>query len=328
VSGRVQEEKSPSGQERNKLEIALFVLAICAFIAFCILLILGTWTRTFLVEARSFGATLVLQGETNNWDLESAVLCQALKAPAIQVEEGGMCPGVIFSVSEARPRTISWPAGATLGVRLQPDDSLQIEALSGADPVLADGDRFVVPAENWRRHGALVVNGAVILGSDMASGARDYLISGRWEARQDSAASTRPSMEVVRSGDFSRGASVEIRQGKWLFGLFGKQQRATVFGHLTPSLDPNSSGFIMSFLSETGRLEMHLRYFGLEHPAIVRPDFLDTILTSPIMLALATVLGVLVLLLEIASNMRGEVGNKVPWLVSLKKVISKRDGRR
>ena len=72
---------------------------------------------------------------------------------------------------------------------------------------------------------------------------------------------------------------------------------------------------------------MHLRYFGLEGPAVVRPDVVDTILTSPIMLALATVLGILVLLLEIASNMHGKRRRKVPWLVSLKKIVPKKGGR-
>lgn len=281
-------------------------LAGLIVVFFCVAVIWGSWTRTFLVEARTFGAVLTLRGDTNTWELESAVLCQA-KAPDPTAAPNEYCPSVIFAVSESASRVLDWPSGAVISVRLRPDNSLQIEAISGAMPVLDDGDRLVVPSEAWMRHGVLAVNGAITFGGDIGSGARDYLVSGHWEARQESLASSlfRPTMEIVKQGELSRGASIEIWRSGWLWGQGAEPMRATVFGHITPSFDQDEPGLIISALSEAARLELHLAYYGLEDAAVIRPDMLDTFMTSPVILAAAAILGVVVLALDLGNGLQG-----------------------
>ncbi|QPM90830.1 hypothetical protein [Pseudooceanicola algae] len=290
-------------------------------VSFCIAVIWGSWTRTFLVEARTFGAILALRGDTNTWELENAVLCEA-KAPDPTAKPNEYCPSVIFTVSESGPRILDWPPGAVVSVRLRPDNSLQVEAISGAAPVLDDGDRLVIPSETWMRHGVLAVNGAIIFGGNIASGARDYLLSGHWEARQESLASSlfRPTMETVKQGKLSRGASIEIWRSGWLWGQRGKAVQATVFGHITPSFNQDEPGLIISVLSEAARLELHLAYYGLENPAVIRPDMLDTIMTSPVILAAAAILGVLVLALDLGNGLQGGSQTSSPKLSVIKRL--------
>ena len=326
MSGEDTQHDRPSETGRNIFRTVLSFLGMLTFLIFCAAVIWGSWTRTFLLEARSFGTTLVLSGETNTWDLESSVLCTSLDAPARQVVDGGLCPRTIFTISEQEPRAIDWPSGAKLQIQLQSDDSLRIEAVSGAAPALADGNRLVVPPEVWRRHGALAVNGSVLFGGHMGSGASDYLISGRWEARQDSLASAmfRPTMEVVKSGEFTRGASAEIWRYRWLFGRLGEARQATVFGHITPSHDPDAPGLILSFLSEAAPVEMHLRYYGLDNFAVVRPDIIDTILTSPVLLAAIAILTVAALIADLVVGLRKERSAGAKSLVWLKRPRSRK----
>lgn len=316
------------GGAKNTLGTVMSALAVIAIGLFCISLVWGSWTRTFLVEARSFGATLTFRGNANAWELEQAALCRERAAPVLVADgDAALCPAAAFSVTGPDPRTIAWPDKAEVRLRLQPDNSLMIEGVSGTEPALAEGDRLVVPAETWRRHGALVVNGSITFGGGIAPGANDYLVSGRWEARQESLASSmfRPTMEIVKQGELSRGASAEIWRGGWLWGLFAEGRPATVYGHVTPSFDSDTPGMVLSALSETSRVEMHLRYYGLEAFAVIRPDALDTIMTSPVLLAAAAVLGVLALILDVGKSLRGDGSAGRPTVTWFRRWLSRRE---
>ncbi len=263
----------------------LTVLTIVVIVLLLAATFIGTATRTYLVEARTLGATVTFKGDTNAWQLNGAMLCTERSAPVLQDTTSGICPPAIFEISTPETRVLDWPPDSRVALRLQPDDSLMIEALSGTAPAMPVGALLVVPKTQWQRHGALVVNGAIQFGGDMGSGAQDFLEAGTWDARQTSLAAAyfRPTLEVVKSGKLTRGASAEVWRAN---------APATMFGHITPSFEGSAPGLIMSFLSEAGRVEMRVRYFGLDGYAVIRPDLLDTILTSPILLAAIAVLTV------------------------------------
>lgn len=300
------------------MRIAATWLAGILILVFCSIVIWGSWTRTFLVETRTFGTTLTLRGDTNHWELQNAALCKLRSLPDHSpLSESTYCPTLIFDVTELKSRILEWPSGSVVSVNLTPENNLQIEAISGTAPLLNRGDRIVVPSDTWKRHGALAVNGAITFGGDIGSGAKDYLISGHWQARQESLASSlfRPTMEIVKQGDLSRGASIEVWHNRWFWeGELGPDQ-ATMFGHITPSFDADEPGMIIAAISEAARLELRLSYYGLQAAAVIRPDFLDTILTSPVLLAAAAIFGVLALFLELGSGLQSKSAAKIPKLI-------------
>ncbi|MBE9636311.1 hypothetical protein [Salipiger mangrovisoli] len=290
--------------DKTVAETVLFCLAVAIIVLLCIAMVHGSWGRTFVIEARTFGATVALRGDVNNWELEEVVLCRARALPDLKAVDGPFCPAVIFEETEAGPRVVAWPSGATIALRYKLDGSMVIEVLSGAEPEFKRGDRLIVPGHIWSRHPALSINGAIVFGSDIGSGSNDYLLSGHWEARQSSFAASwfRATLELVRQGEFSRGATAEVWTSPRFFGLGKSSRPANMFGHITPSFDQDEPGLILSAISETTSLEMHLRYYGVSQKSVVRPDILDTILTSPVILAAAALLGILSLMIELGKN--------------------------
>ncbi len=289
--------RRPSGPSRRKARLTspwLTVLAIVVIVLLLAATFIGTATRTYLIEARTLGATVTFEGDTNAWQLDGAMLCTERSAPDLRDTTSGICPPAIFETSAPETRILDWPPDSRVALRLQPDDSLLIESLSGTAPAMPVGALLVVPKAQWQRHGALVVNGAIRFGGDMGSGAQDFLETGTWDARQTSLAAAyfRPTLEVVKSGNLTRGASAEIWRANG---------PATMFGHITPSFEGSAPGLIMSFLSEAGRVEMRVRYYGLDGYAVIRPDLLDTIRTSPILLAAIAVLTVLATVKDLLS---------------------------
>ncbi len=319
--------ESPSEIARKPRRRVLPLVLILAVIALVAGEILGSGNRTYLIEARSFGATITTRGQTNTWDLEETVLCTPREIPNRDIDEGGVCPPALFEVEQvAKPRTVDWPANSVIRLRLQSDYSLAIEAISGTGETLQVGERLVVPANAWRRHGAVVINGSVVFGGDLGPNSKDYLLAGGWEVRQQSFTTEtlrRPSLEVVKSGSFSRGATAEIWHRDLLWGAMSREAPASMFGHITPSFDNDSPGLVLTFLSEVGYVEMRLRYYGLEQYASIRPDIFDTIQTSPIIIAVIAILTLAASLADLVGGAgRGDsVGSSrlLIWMKSLRR---------
>lgn len=286
--------KIPSETVRKPRRRVLPLVLFFAVFALVVGEILGSGNRTYLIESRSFGATITTKGHTNKWDLEESILCTPREFPKRDLGGDTICPESIFKIEQnVQPRTVNWPANSEIRLSLQSDDSLVIEAVSGTGDALQIGERLVVPANSWRRHGALVVNGSVVFGGDMGPNSSDYLLAGSWQVRQLSITTEtlrRPNLEVVKSGSLSRGASAEIWHRDALWGTMSREAPATMFGHVTPSFDNDAPGIVMTFLSEVGYVEMRLRYYGLKQYAAIRPDIFDTIRTSPIIIAIIAIL--------------------------------------
>lgn len=131
-----------------------------------------------------------------------------------------------------------------------------------------------------------MVQGTIVLGGDMGPGADSYLVGGGWEARQRTfvPALGSTSLAAVKTGTFARGSTVEV---------FAGRSPAVVFGHVTPSLTADPPGFVTTLVSEAGRVDLRLRYYGRPGYPTLRPSLIDTVLASPMLLAASIVVTLL-----------------------------------
>jgi hypothetical protein len=263
--------------------------------------------RSFLLDAKTIGARVTFVGQANVWNLEGATICTPKEIPDLRStpkeaqagKAAGLCPKALFDVKGPNDITVYWLEGAETSFSVDSDGSLSVEvdrtgkpgsevaSFAGWDSGrvgLPDGSFIVVPADVWSRHGALVFSGQSLIGSPMAPGARNYLLSGRWEARQsDLANSVRDVVEVVKQGDLSLGVSVTVMNGS---------MPATLYGSITPMQDAGDGqdGLHLVALSQRGKTELHLYHFGSGEPSIIRPDWIDRISSSALLVAVAAIM--------------------------------------
>lgn len=241
---------------------------------------------TYHVEASTWGGSLTFDGEGNDWLILQGTICPARAVPDLRnadPEDESSCPAARFEVPrEIQSDVIHWREGTRIHFRRAQDGRLIIRTLNDSTDGLPTGSRLEIPSAVWQRHGALIFSGSVRIGGDMGTGAQDYLIGGRWEARQMGLATSlfREITEVVQRGDLSRGASVQV---------VGHADPAISYGHLTPAAT-DEPGLEVVSLSERGRLSLQVQYFGLSKPSLFRPDWMDTISSSPMLFALAILL--------------------------------------
>lgn len=284
--------------------------------------------RSYLVEARTWGGTLKFVGGANHWMLEEALICKALETPqawpdafrdndvvaeaigvgAPQIAERGrvedVCPASLFEEpKQIHQETVSWLPGARVQFVEKRDGSLVVRALSDVGDDLPVGSLIVVPSEIWAEHGALTFSAVVRIGEGMGPNAQGYLVEGHWEARETGPITSlfRDITQVVKSGDLGRGASVRIidldenlPQPKG-----GEPGEVVSFGHLTP-LPDGDEGMGIVVLTDRGLLALEVQHFGLASPAVFTPDWMDSVSSSPVLIALAVLLTLLLTVVELA----------------------------
>lgn len=243
--------------------------------------------RSFLIEAETFGAELTFQGDANAWHFGDATLCQPRPVPQPRLASGEngdamACSPALFEISQLQDHAINWRSGTTIKLVTDTTGALSLQLVGNGQDELPSGAFVVIPAQVWASHGAFTFSGTMRIGDVIASGARNYLHSGRWEVRQGGFATSifRDVVEVVKRGEFTLGASVEIYDG---------DRQATLFGSITPSdeaIHGNGRGMHLVALSEKGPIELQLDYFGLRSPTILQPDWIDRITSSSTLVAL------------------------------------------
>ena len=241
--------------------------------------------RSFLLEAETSGVRLTFHGEANAWNFEEATLCtpRPVPQPRLAAQDDGsgvVCSPVLFETRNLTDHAINWRASSTVDVTIDAAGALSIRLVDNRQPDLPDGAFIVVPANAWARHGALTFSSALRIGDTIASGSRNYLHSGRWEVRQGGLATSlfRDAVEVVKRGDFTLGASVEVYSGS---------EPATLYGSLTSS---GEAGIHLVALSQRGPVELKLGYFGLHEPTVLRPDWIDRVTSSSTLIALVALM--------------------------------------
>ncbi|MDJ1007372.1 MAG: hypothetical protein QNJ13_06050 [Paracoccaceae bacterium] len=287
--------------------------------------------RSFLVEAETSYAELAFGGDANTWNFPKATVCNPLETPDFTATGSGqdaappVCNPMLFEtpVEAGGEVTLTWSCGARVSVQSDVDGALVVSVLEPApeedraercerEPsVPADahgivpGSVIVVADADWRATGALPFQAAATLGEDIGPGSVHYLQSGRWEARQTSPVYDYIPLhritEVVKSGSFSLGAEVQVTD-------FRLGRPALVWGHITPTaedFDNSLAGFSVVMVSAPGKTELRLAHFGLREPATIRPDWVDTAITSPLFLAVFAILNLIAVILQILNDASG-----------------------
>lgn len=251
--------------------------------------------RSVLIEAETSGLRLSFSGEANAWRFDTASRCVLRASPQPRLASGqdaetAPCSPVLFEIQSLTDHAINWRAGSVVDMVIDSAGALSIHLVERGQTDLPLDSYIIVPAAAWARHGALTFSGTLRLGEPIASGSRNYLHSGRWEMRQSGFATSliRDIVEVVKRGEVTLGASVEIYSGA---------RPATMFGSITPSHSANSAvDMRVTALSQKGPVELQLRYFGLQDPTILRPDWIDRVVSS------STLMGILAIMTFVATG--------------------------
>jgi hypothetical protein len=256
---------------------------------------LSSSNRTFSLRATSFGASLAFQGNQNDWHFEEVFACKprSVPDPGLGQEPNlSVCSEAFYHVEQYSDFTTSWLEGDEVEISQRSSGDLQILVRSSERNQQAIGSLLVIPFDVWQGHGAFVFQAELTVGGKMGTGSRDYLIDGYWEALQSSfwTSFLRDTTEVVKVGNLLTGASVD----------FVSPESAVVsYGHLTPLASKDELGFRVSALTEEADVSLRARYFGLAKPSTFKPDWVDEVSSSSILVAFLGVLSLLAVLIEL-----------------------------
>ncbi|SNT42160.1 hypothetical protein SAMN05421763_11714 [[Luteovulum] sphaeroides subsp. megalophilum] len=275
-----------------------------------ILFLSASIERSYSIAARTLGGELTFKGQSNDWLLEKVDICKMRGPEDMRLPAAGddrRCPETLYEVLPQAETVLHWPPDTRIGIRHEASGDLIFIVLSANVPDLPEGSLIVIPAEAWQTHGALAFQAEVRIGGLMATGSEDYLMEGRWEARQSGiAASLRANVaEVVGSGALSLGTTVEL--------IDTRDTAAGIvsFGHVTPTVSRDERGFDIELLSERGSVALRVWHFGLQEPTIFRPDWMDVVSSSPILVALGPLVALVAGLVELMVKVRAG-GRPVP----------------
>lgn len=244
--------------------------------------------RTFSVFARSLGGEISFEGELNDWRFEKAVICRLREFPDLReqvTDELSPCDSRAYVATQMTDEVVEWRDGSRISWRRKPSGDLQFRILNAETPGMPVGTLIVISREDWQAHGALVFQGVIRLGGLISTGSDDYLIEGEWQALQSGFATSlfRDVTDVVKSGKLIRGSTVDF---------VAADGPVTSYGHITPH-ESIGSGVVVALLTENGPLSLRVNYFGLAKPALFKPDWIDTISSSTLLVAVAGLLSIL-----------------------------------
>jgi len=272
---------------------ALMILMLVLTALMVAALVFGS-SRSFLVEARTASLTLTFGTASgpdgtprpagDEWRLTGALACR----PAPLPRRGATDPCGAAYAPQGAPgeHILDWAPGTTIRLRNDADGRLTIEIRAGmAARGYPDGTLLILEPAAQRRLGALTFHAAATLGEDMAAGARFYLTGGRWEARE---AGRVTSMfrggvtEIIKTGDFATGARARILKDG---------EPAQVSGQVVPA--PGGGPMEVTIISEAGDTALGVRHFGVRDEVVIKPDWVDIAVDSPLLLALAAIFSLL-----------------------------------
>ena len=267
-----------------RLAFVIFIVLICLAIGF------GTMARerTFSLVATTLGGEITFNGQQNDWQFSEVIRCTMRASPDFRISGEAreeLCDNALFKVEHLSDIVVSWRDTERIQFRSHPSGGLQIRLDTDSRADMPPGSLLIIPQAAWADHGALAFQGAVQLGGEMATGSTDYLLSGHWEALQTGLATSlvRDITEVVKSGTLVRGSTVDFIKS---------EGNVISFGHLTPP-DESATGIEVALLTERAPIALRVSYYGLQEPAIFKPDWIDTISSSTLLVALAALLSLI-----------------------------------
>lgn len=260
---------------------------------------LGFVKRSFVVDAVVTEAAIEFVGDRNAWRLEQAILCTPKSGAALRrlVADAASRCGVAFDDAGVAPGIINWPAGSKAKLRMIPGGPLEIEATAmpgrGAG-AFAEGAVLLLDADSWRATGALTFTGKATFGGAMGANQKGYLVAGRYEIREKGGLTRLVSdlSRPVKSGTLTKGDQVTIVSAD------DANDIAVSYGHVTLVHDPKP-GFHMVAISAPRKDVMHINTYASSQAIRVRPNWIDSLGSDPLVLALVVLAAVVANLIQL-----------------------------
>ena len=272
---------------------SLRFLFVALLICIGLVILITPQKRTFNIESSSYGGQIEFSGHSNSWLIESASVCRLRDVPnfkSVETASGQVCDERLYEVTSLIDTPIRWQSGTIVSWKVRQDRSLQFSFQTSTMDDYPSGTLVIIGASSWSQHGLLPFQGFVRIGTPVTSGSDDYLLDGKWEALQSGFANSlfRSTTETVKTGNFTRGAIVEIHT---------EEAPVLAYGFLTPHGTNGSLG--LNLLTEQADSYLQVSFFGVASPAIFKPDWIDSVSSSPLLLAAAAILSTLIGILEI-----------------------------
>ncbi|WGW05327.1 hypothetical protein [Tropicibacter oceani] len=249
-------------------------------------------SRTYILSAETLGADITFDGR-NTWFLGAATLCKprqaALRRSPDQTVDA-KCDGRIYEETEEPSLTLEWKGGNRISLRHEDDRVLFV--ISEAVGQYPEGTIIVLPAASLSQLGAMTFAGTMQIGEAMAPGARGILLSGDYTVRESNRLSAwfgRRS-DVVRRGTLTYGDTATIVSGA------RDRQMAQGFGQI---ILIDGARFQAVFRSAQDDAAIRIDALGVTE-AIVKPDFIDTLLASPYLIVIGGIFGVFANLISLS----------------------------
>ncbi|MCL4674508.1 MAG: hypothetical protein KJZ59_00360 [Pararhodobacter sp.] len=274
-------------------------------------------TRVVLLDVQTRSLTLKSLGQGVAWHLPGATVCRP-RSEGFDPEQpvgDGPCDGRRFETAVAQDITIDMWAGLEARISVSAD-GLVIRASSRFSEDLPEGTRISVPVANWQAMGALTFAAELTVGEPLRSGTTAQLLSGRWEMRQSGwaiAPGRSDVTEVVKEGRVTPGAVVQVWEScPAVSGQRGCGPRApaVLYGHLLPVDAGDTDQINVVAISAPGLTELTIGNFGATAPSTIRPSLLDIAITSPLLLAMAFLLSIIVSLTQVFSILYRAIGDR------------------
>ena len=281
--------------------------------------------RTILVDVRTRMVSVDFIGDSNAWPIGGATICVPREAPnPLALRGTGPCDLRLFNEPIVATGFLDWGPNGRAETSLDTSDGLVVRVLCSV--TYRSGTRVILPLDVLRNHGALGWIGNIVLGQRAGSGETGLLISGTYEARELLRFLPRSlrTTEVTSTGALRSGEAVHlVGRGDEVAGERRHQQPAehdscppssaedrdlalpsgyhpiVTYGHLVLEND-DDQGFRVVALTAPGDTGLMIDFAGASQPALVRPNWIDRMTSSPIVTAVATTLAVAVALLNLA----------------------------
>jgi hypothetical protein len=289
----------------RRRDLLLPAILVAAFVG--VLMANQGMSRTYIIAAETRGAMIAFEGR-NDWFLGAATLCVPREAPQRRgpgPSASAMCDPRLYVETQDPSLMVEWPDGAEIILRREAERFfLRTETPVGALPAKTI---ISLPTDILEVRGALTFSGRMMIGEPIASGSRGHLIAGDYKVRESNRLSSwfgRRS-DLVKSGTLTRGDVASVV-------LFEDGIGASGFGLITAG---DGAHLHAVFHSSAPSAAIKIEALGVRD-AIIKPDWIDTILASPYLLVVGLFLGVIANLVSVSfdiadrlSARRAELGS-------------------
>lgn len=278
--GRLRRFYLPAGILAAGLVLLLLIVLLCTG--------LGA-QRSLLVDAATRGLSITFDGESTRWDLGPVTYCTRREQMDRSRERGdGLCDARAYDERQG-DLSIGFHSGAVARFSESGAEGFVLTVLNHRE--LGRETRIFLPRARWIDLGSLAFVGQAVLGGAAATGEDALLLGGSYEIREKPMQADRT--EVIKQGEIRRGEAVTLgradRAGDW--------QDATVYGFVSPDFDI-AQAFRVGMVSGAGDNELRVAFFGGAAPVLIAPTWVDRFLSSPRILAIASIMSILLALAQ------------------------------